>query len=91
MNVYDCLSRGDVKGAKKIWKKAKKGAETLWHGRWFGTPRREYRYGEGKDGKAQGDADESAQNDIIDGLWHDIKGAEASGLKPVKASAPAKK
>lgn len=88
VDVYDVLSRGDVKGAKKIWKKAKKDAETLWHGRQDGEPRRDIRYGDDKDGKAHGKADEGAQNDILDGLWHDIKSAEASGLKPVKASAP---
>jgi hypothetical protein len=89
VNVYDLLSGGDVKGAKEIWKKAKKEAENVWYGRQRGERIRDIRYGDGADAAAHGNADEKAQNEVLDGLWHDIKGAEASGLQPVKASAPA--
>lgn len=88
VNVYDLLKNGDVAGAKKIWKKARKKAETFWYGRQDGERNRDIHYGDGAEAKAQGDADEKAQNNVFDSTWHDIKSAEASGLKPVKASAP---
>ncbi len=88
VNVYDLLKDGDVAGAKKIWKKAKKEAEGLWYGRQRGEKIRDIRYGDGKDAKAHGKSDEKAHGNVLDSTWHDLKSAEASGLKPVKTSAP---
>jgi len=88
--VTSCLKDGDVKEAKMLWRVYNANSDTRWNGRTRGRKNRELNYGTDKAGKAKAKADEAAQRNVIDSMWHDVKKAEAKGLKPVKASAPAK-
>ena len=92
LDVSRNLKDGDVKGAKRDWKWIHRKSKWFWYGRTKteGRRNRDKRYGRDKAGKARAKADEAAQRNVIDSMWHDVKKAEAKGLKPVKASAPAK-
>ncbi|MHA1570128.1 MAG: hypothetical protein ACTSXZ_11720 [Alphaproteobacteria bacterium] len=89
VDVYDLLQDGNVKGAKEVWKKYKKAADSLWFGETNHEPNSEIHYGDSKADKAEAKADQAAQGEVLDNLWHELKSAEAAGIKPVKPSAPA--